>query len=219
MDPSRGREELPPDRAGGLATEAALVLTGGLSTRMGAHKPALAIGGMTIVARVIDATRPRRTVVVGRAEGVPDGIPVVREDPPLGGPVAALAAGVEALGLGPYAAEPAPVAIDVVLVLAGDLPFVTGSHLDRLVAALRVDADASAAVTVGRGERLNWLCAAWRTTALLERLVGLGDPRHRSMRSLVGEARLATVPDVLDLTWDVDTPADLDAARHRAEPE
>lgn len=216
MDPSRGREELPPDRAGGLATEAALILTGGLSTRMGAHKPALEVGGAPIVARVVDAARPRRTIVVGMSDGVPSGIPVIREDPPLGGPVAALAAGLEALAPGPYAAEPASAAPDVVLVLGGDLPFVTGRHLERLVAALRADPGATAAVTVGRGGRFNWLCAAWRVTALRERLAALGDPRHRSMRSLVGEARLTTIPDVHDLACDVDTPADLEAARHRA---
>lgn len=198
---------------------AVLVLTGGLSTRMGAHKPALEVGGSAIVARVVDAARPRPTLVVGSPEGVPDGIPVIREDPPLGGPVAALAAGLDALTSTPDAAGPMPAPLEVVIVLGGDLPFVTSRHLDRLVAALRADPGAAAAVTVGVGGRFNWLCAAWRIGALGERCAALGDPRHRSMRALAGPVPITTVSDEHALANDVDTPADLEAARRRAEPE
>jgi molybdopterin-guanine dinucleotide biosynthesis protein A len=198
---------------------AVLVLTGGLSTRMGAHKPALEVGGVPIVARVIGAAQPRPTLVVGRPEGVPSGIPVVGEHPPLGGPVAAVAAGLDALTSSQYAAGPSPLAPDVVVVLGGDLPFVTSRHLDRLVTALRADPRAAAAVTAGRGDRLNWLCAAWRIAALRERCAALGDPRHRSMRSLADHAPITTVSDEHALANDVDTPADLEAARRRAESE
>ena len=226
MEPSRGDIEPTADGDTGVPPVAVLVLTGGLSTRMGAHKPALEVGGSPIVARVVGAARPRPTLVVGSPEGVPDGIPVVREDPPLGGPVAALAAGLAALTAGshaltptPYAAGPAPAAPDVVIVLGGDLPFVTSRHLDRLEAALRADPGAAAAVTVGPGGRSNWLCAAWRIGALRERCAALGDPRHRSMRALAGPAPITTVSDEHAVANDVDTPADLAVARRRAELE
>ena len=63
-------------------------------------------------------------VVVGSAEGVPEGDPVVSEEPPGGGPVAGIAAGWAALTTTwAYAAELGTRAPDVVVVLAGDLRF------------------------------------------------------------------------------------------------
>ena len=52
-------------------------------------------------------------IVVGPPQPVPDGVRVVREQPPGGGPVAALRAGLAEVGT------------DVVAVLAADLPFLT----------------------------------------------------------------------------------------------
>jgi molybdopterin-guanine dinucleotide biosynthesis protein A len=61
---------------------------------MGSHKPSLRVGETPMVTRVLAAVRPRPVLVVGRPDDVPDGIPVLVENPPGGGPVAAIAAGL-----------------------------------------------------------------------------------------------------------------------------
>jgi molybdopterin-guanine dinucleotide biosynthesis protein A len=168
---------------------------------MGSHKPSIAVGGLPMVERVLRAARPRPVLVVGRPDDVPDGIPVLVEEPPGGGPVAAIAAGLRQL---------AP-ETDVVVVLAADLPFVTSAHLDLLVGA----AQAGPAVTVDATGRLNWLCSAWRRPVLGAAVDRLGDPSGRSMRELAAGLRPVEVADANGVADDVDTPSDLEQARRR----
>src|SRR4051794_17332844 len=78
-----------------LPPYAAVVLAGGRAARLGGQaKPQLAVGGRpmlaTVLAAVADA-EPR--VVVGPPQPVPGGVLVVREEPPRGGPGAALRPG------------------------------------------------------------------------------------------------------------------------------
>src|SRR6478735_496659 len=187
---------VPPDPA--AAPAVVVVLTGGASRRMGSHKPLLDVGGRPLVARVLDAAGHRPALVVGPGQGVPEGVRVVLEPVPGGGPVAGLATGVEALTA---AADPSlPYAV---VVLAADLPFVTSAHVDRLLTALD---DADLAVTVDRDGRTNWLCAAWRLPTLRARLDEVGDAYGRSMRELASGIR----------TQSVDDPAGLARARDRA---
>lgn len=79
---------------------AAVILAGGTAARLdGVDKGSLEHGGTTFLERALEATREvGEVVVVG--DPVPTTRPVtfVREDPPLGGPVAALVAGRRALG-------------------------------------------------------------------------------------------------------------------------
>ncbi|TQN44690.1 molybdopterin-guanine dinucleotide biosynthesis protein A [Humibacillus xanthopallidus] len=182
-----------------------LVLTGGASRRMGSHKPSLEVGGLPMVVRVLEAARPRPVLVVGRADDVPDGIPRLVEDPPGGGPVAAIAAGVRQL----------PAETEVVVVLAADLPFVSAAHLDRLVSAATCDQPAAGAVTVDAAGRRNWLCSAWPRAALAAALDRLEDPSGRSMRDLAAGLRPREVADLDGVADDVDTPSDLEEARRR----
>jgi len=172
---------------------------------MGSHKPSLEVGGLPMVVRVLRATRPRPALVVGRGDDVPDGIPVLVEDPPGGGPVAAIAAGLPRLHDD----------TDVVVVLGADLPFVTPEHLDRLVNAVTDDAPAAGAVTVDATGRRNWLCSAWPRAALAAALDRLGDPGGRSMRDLAAGLRLVEVADLDAVAEDVDTPSELERARRR----
>ena len=102
------------------------------------------------------------------------------------------------------------------MVLAADLPFVTSAHLDRLACAATEPATASGlAVTTDATGRVNWLCSAWRRDALETAIAALGDPTGRSMRELADGLRPVRVPDVDGVAADVDTPADLEAARRR----
>src|SRR5438270_4429815 len=102
---------------------AAIVLAGGRASRLGGQpKPQLEVGGRSMLTAVLTALHgagPR--VVVGPPQPVPAGVLLVREEPPGGGPVPALAAGLAAVG-----------EAEVVAVLAADLPFVTTPLLTGL---------------------------------------------------------------------------------------
>lgn len=188
-----------------------VVLTGGASRRMGSHKPLLEVGGRALVARVLDAAADRPTLVVGPGQGVPEGVRVVAERVPGGGPVSGVATALATLVVeGTPSGTPLPYAV---VLLAADLPFVTPEHVERLVAAL---ASADLAVTVDHADRVNWLCAAWRTDVLGRRLEALGDPYGRSVRDLADGVRWVPVTDHGRVALDVDTPADLERARRRA---
>ncbi|MEW1951936.1 NTP transferase domain-containing protein [Terrabacter sp. NPDC080008] len=211
--------EPPSALAGaGPADPVVVVLTGGASRRMGSHKPLLEVAGRPLVARVLDAAADWPALVVGPTQGVPDGIRSVLEPVPGGGPVAGLAAAVAALP------DTAP---EKLVVLAADLPFVTHEHLRRLVGGLdarpstyaagTLPERADLAVTVTADGRTNWLCAAWRLDVLRDRLVEVGDAYGRSMRQLCADVPTAFVDDPDEVALDVDTPADLDRARGRAD--
>jgi molybdopterin-guanine dinucleotide biosynthesis protein A len=194
-----------------------IVLTGGGSTRMGRHKPALEVGGRPIVARILEACAGLPVVVVGDAAAVPSGVRVVREDPSGGGPVAGIAAGYAAL-TGVYAAQTGPGAplLERVAVLAGDLPFVTREALDGLTDALEADPSAELALAVDAAQRVNWLCGVWRAEVLGQRLEAVGNPAGVSVRRLIDSSCRALVADHAGWSADVDTPEDLASARAAA---
>ena len=204
---------------------AAIVLTGGGSTRMGRHKPALVVGGRPIIVRILEAAQAHRAVVVGRPDAVPEGVLVVQEAPPGGGPVAGVAAGLTAIDRA-CARDDAP-GPELVAVLAGDLPFLTAAPLAQLFAALASGPDGwrrpDVALVVDQEGSLNWLCAVWRADVLRARLAALGTPTPAglagvSMRRLTSNVRRVQVLDAAGWSTDVDTPAELAEARRRPEP-
>jgi molybdopterin-guanine dinucleotide biosynthesis protein A len=171
-------------------------------------KPALRIGGISLLRRAVDAlARARPVVVVGRErEGFPD-VLWTREDEPGAGPVAALAAGLERLGEEP---------VKLVVVLAGDLAAVTPSTVDRLVAAVSTPAVSTAgsagavdgAVLIDGDGRRQWLLSAWHPEALRAALPD--DVAGASLRSMLGGLSIVEVPEESGESADVDTPDDLD---------
>jgi hypothetical protein len=74
----------------------AVVLAGGRAARLGGRaKPQLEVGGRTMLAAVLAAVGDAaERIVVGPPQPVPAGVLIVREEPPGGGPVAALRAGL-----------------------------------------------------------------------------------------------------------------------------
>ncbi|MEU3569652.1 NTP transferase domain-containing protein, partial [Kitasatospora sp. NPDC036755] len=122
-----------------------IVPAGGAARRLGgADKPGLTVRGTTLLDRVLAACAGARTaVVVGPPRPTARaGVHWTREQPPGGGPVAAVAAGLDL------------VTAQTVLLLAADLPFLDRRTVERLVTALdRAGADADAAVLVDAGGR------------------------------------------------------------------
>ena len=173
-----------------------LVLAGGGSTRFGGvDKAMLVLDGVTLLDRVLTATDAAvSTVVVGPVRTTCREVAWTVEDPPSGGPVAGIAAGL-ALGTS-----------SVVVVLSCDLPWLTKDDVTRLVDGLGDHDGHGLRDTEGRGQQL---ATAYRRTALTEALRQLGDPRDQPVRRLVAG---------LDLVWsdptragdDVDTWADFD---------
>lgn len=106
-----------------------MVLAGGAARRLGGtDKPALPVGGRSLLDRVLAACAgARTTVVVGPRRPTARPVRWTREEPAGGGPLPALAAGLAALG-GPPGG--------VVLVLAADLPFLTAGTAGALACAL-----------------------------------------------------------------------------------
>jgi molybdopterin-guanine dinucleotide biosynthesis protein A len=168
---------------------AAIVLAGGAGRRLGGRdKPALPVGGRAMLGRVLDAAGGASArVVVGPARpDVPDDVVQVREHPPGGGPVAAVAAGLAAVGRA-----------ELVAVLAADLPFLTRAEVDALRAALTAG-DHDGVVFIDRGGRQQWLCGMYRAEALRCALAALEPPAGRPMRALVAGLRLATLDRPVD---------------------
>lgn len=197
----------------------AVVLAGGGGRRLGGvDKGALAVAGLPMLDRVLLATsRARRTVVVGDPRPTVRPVHWTREDPPGGGPLAALAAGLAALTDLPSAdlstADPPSADLpSVVVVLATDLPRLAGADVDRLLAALADDPAAGAAAFTDSDGWSQPLAAAYRTLPL-RAILDAAEPAHGKPVKLVLHAlAVVGVPD-RGAADDCDTPEQLAAAR------
>ncbi|SDM68949.1 molybdenum cofactor guanylyltransferase [Allokutzneria albata] len=180
-----------------------IVLAGGEGSRLGGQdKAALVLGGRTLLDRVLDAVDPgARVIVVGPRRETARPVVWTREDPPGGGPVAGLAAGL------------ARVSADVVAVLAVDQPGITAATLTRLRAALTEDVDG--VVLVDAEGRPQWMVGVWRTGALRRCLPG--SPSGSSLRRVLGALTVRRLPAENAEADDIDTPEDLGRWRERAE--
>lgn len=190
-----------------------LVLAGGRGERMGGRdKAALVVGGRPLLERVLDAAPALggRVVVVGETP-VPDGVLRTLEDPPDGGPVAGIAAGLERLGRDrggvPAASWVAVVAVDQ----PGAAQALRGLH----AALPRVPDDVDAVSHVDATGHRQWLLALYRRAALEDSLAALGSARHTSVRRLVADLGWWAVGDGGEHVGDVDTWADVEGWERR----
>jgi molybdopterin-guanine dinucleotide biosynthesis protein A len=173
----------------------AVLLAGGAARRLGGvDKPMTPVAGRPMLEWVIDAVGDARSiVVVGPRRRLAHHVQWTREDPPGGGPVAALAAGLAVL------ADASPVTV----VLAGDLPFIGAAIRPLLDAATSAGVD-GALVADSNGHDQP-LAAAYRRDALDRQLAALGSPAGVALRDLIRPMRLVRVAsdDALDCdTWD-----------------
>jgi len=205
----------------------AVVLAGGRAARLGGvPKPTVVLAGSTLLDRALDATHDAaRTVVVGPAPALRPGRDVLaaREDPPFGGPVAGLDAGLRALDAAPGRDAPA-----LVLVLAVDVPRASKA-VPLLRAAVAGPGRAADGAYLVRAGRAQWLVGLYRHAVLRRALDHLAGPAGAAglagapVRRLLGALSCVEVPDLDDVSADVDTWEDhrrltvgLDTGRHDA---
>ncbi|GGE00221.1 molybdenum cofactor guanylyltransferase [Tsuneonella deserti] len=148
-----------------------VILAGGDGSRMGGAKPLRMLAGRTLLDRAIHRARSwsddifisaRSAAQVGAA-----GLPLLLDEPGLGGPLAGLAA---ARSTGS----------DAVLTVPCDMPFLPTDLLPRLMEAF---AGRGAALAEARGQ-VHPVCGLWRTEALGE----IADYAASGRRSLIGFA-------------------------------
>lgn len=180
----------------------AIVLGGGQGKRLGgASKPDLFDQGTRLLDSALAAASPARGVVVVAPESVavPAGVRQTLEDPPLGGPVAGVAAGLAELSR-----ERIPAA--VVAVLACDMPNLRDA-VPRLVAALEAASpDVDGVCLRDETGRNQWVAAAYRRSSLT---AVLDKPRDASMHRTLGGLNLLVEPALAGEARDIDELSDL----------
>jgi molybdopterin-guanine dinucleotide biosynthesis protein A len=184
-----------------------VVLAGGAARRLGgADKPGVRVGGRTLLDRVLAACADAGTTVVV-ADPRPTARPVTwaREDPPGGGPLAALDAGLR------------HTTARYVLVLSADLPFLQEGTARLLLTVLRTGGADGVLLTDADG-RDQPLVAAYRTPSLRHELASLtkehGALTGLPLRRLTAALDLTRVPDPV-ASFDCDTWDDIATARAR----
>lgn len=172
-----------------MASPAAIVVAGGAARRFGGvDKLRHVVDGRPVLRRVLDALGELGvdpvTVVGPRRPGIDDGCTVVQEQPPGSGPLAAIAAGLDALPSWP----------STVFIVAGDLPHLTASALQALGGAFAIASSVDAAIAVDATGQLQHLLAIWRRDPLERAVAGLGTVAGRPVHALTNQCKVYPVP-------------------------
>jgi molybdopterin-guanine dinucleotide biosynthesis protein A len=178
---------------------AGILLTGGASRRMGTDKATLVVDGETLAHRAARTLALVCDPVLEVGTGATD-LPVVREDPPGGGPLAALVAGADALGAAP------------VLLLACDMPFV-----DEALLRFLADRPGPGSVVAMADDRPQFGCARYGRETIDRARTALANGERSFARALADDPTIEHVPPAAWLAVarphafaDLDTPEDLD---------
>lgn len=162
---------------------------------MGQDKASLPLGRKTMLEIVLGRI-PQNCPIVVVGDAPPVGtrsVTVTREEPVLGGPVAAIAAGIRL------------VETSKVAVVAVDMP-----HAPRTVVSIAdtLTQDEDCVVPVDEDGRRQPLAAVYWVESLRRALLGV-DVHGGSMRALLTELSVREVPLGSDLLIDLDTPEDV----------
>lgn len=196
----------------------AIILCGGRSERMGRDKAALPFGpGETMLGRVVRLVCrvvPAERIICVAAPGqavpdLPDGVAIIHDSRPRGGPLVGLAAGLAAMQH----------TADAVFAIGGDVPLLAPALVERMFELLG-DHQIAAPHDC---ERWHPLVAVYRTE-VLSTAESLLDGGERSLVALLESCRTRRVnvdelrdadPDLASLT-PCNTPAEFQAALRRA---
>ena len=176
----------------------------------GIAKPLLTLQGRSLLDRTVEVLVDAGVgpiIAVGPLLGDAVDVDWTREEPPLGGPVAGIAAGMVKM--------PA----ERVLILAGDLV-----RPDAVVHGLlsRRSEDAAAPASVdgvvfSADGHPQWLAGLYRTASVRRALDRMESDRNASARALLGGLAIEWIVDQEGTTADIDSPADLARAREELE--
>ena len=181
-----------------------VVVAGGAGRRAGGvDKALLLLDGRPLLAHVLDGVRAAappdssvEIVVVGPPRPGFSHVSWTLEAVPGSGPMAAVAAGVAALGY-----------VEQVLLLGGDMPYVSRG-IPALLEALRVTEVAVLEDDDGYDQPL---ASAWRHDVLAGALADVGAPEGVPLRRLLDHVMAVRIPAPDGATADVDTLEDLRA--------
>jgi molybdopterin-guanine dinucleotide biosynthesis protein A len=187
-----------------------LIPAGGSARRLGGvDKPMVEVGGRTLLDRVIEACLGFGPItVVGPRRPTRRPVRWLQENPPGGGPVAAIAAGLHVCSH------------DWVGVFAADLPFLDADTVHSLWTTLaEADGRYDGALVADADGRDQWLAAIYRRDSLLGKLAEQGADQISglSLRRLVENLRLLRVAAPGRAALDCDTWEDVAAARRIAD--
>jgi molybdopterin-guanine dinucleotide biosynthesis protein A len=173
------------------------ILIGGDSSRMGMDKATLEVDGVAMAERVSQAATSSgasEILLIGGTQKRAAGISgswkkdLYAGEGPLGGVITALKAASH----------------DAVVVLSCDMPFITPSVIASLVPPL-----AEAQATVGRTDRLNWLCSAWSKSECLPSLQSVWKRNERAVHRAAVLLDVVEVPVPAVAVRNINTPEDL----------
>ena len=191
------------------ADVAAIVVGGGGGERLGgAPKPDLTLGGVRLIDRVcgalLEACGAGCVAVVPPAVRVPDGVRRTLEDPPNGGPLAGIDAGLRALSVGGDI---------LVVVVSVDAPGV-GAFLPALLEPALGEGSDGRIVRGGDPEPFDqYLMGVYRAGALRrvldEAVDSLGSVRGVGVRRVLRALEVERVSVGADVCRDIDTPEDV----------
>jgi len=173
------------------------ILIGGDSSRMGVDKATFEVDGIAMAQRVAQAAveaGAQEILLVGGTQAKAKKLTGVWKKDlfpglgPLGGVITAVKSAQN----------------DAVVVLSCDMPFLTGSVITSLVNGLQ---DAQA--TVGRTDRLNWLCAAWLKSECLTTLQSVWKRDERAVHRAAVLLDVVEVPVPAMAVRNINEPSDL----------
>jgi len=173
------------------------ILIGGDSSRMGSDKATYEVDGSPMAVRVAEAAASAgasEILLIGGTQAKAKKLKGTWKkdaypgEGPLGGVITALKAASH----------------DSVVVLSCDMPFITDAVVSSLVRGL-ADAQAS----VGRTDRLNWLCAAWSKEECLTTLQSVWKRNERAVHRAAVLLDVAEVPVPAVAVRNINSPADL----------
>lgn len=173
------------------------ILVGGDSSRMGSDKALYEVEGSAMALRVAAAATAAgatEILLIGGTQARAKKLSgswkkdLYPGEGPLGGVITALKASAH----------------DSVVVLSCDMPFLTDAVISSLVRGL---SDAQA--TVGRTDRLNWLCAAWSKQECLKTLESVWKRNERAVHRAAVLLDVAEVPVPAVAVRNINSPADL----------
>lgn len=195
--------------AASRADVAAIVVGGGGGERLGGvSKPDLTLGGVRVIDRVcgvlLEACGAGCVAVVPPTVRVPEGVLRTLEDPPSGGPLAGIDAGLRALGVDDDV---------LVVVVSVDAPGVAGLLPALLGSPLGSDSEGRIAVGGDPQPFDQYLMGVYRAGALRrvidEAVAALGSVRGVGVRRVLRALTLQRVSVDADVCRDIDTPEDV----------